>query len=293
MALSTTVKVHPVVLFQIVDAYERRNADAHRVIGTLLGTVDKGVVEVTNCFCVPHKEYEDQVEAELNYAMDLYDLNRRVNVQEAIVGWWATGNEVTSHSSVIHEYYARECNNPIHLTLDTTLQGNRMGIRAYVNVPIGVPGGKSGCMFTPVNVEVTCYEPEVVGVQLCQKTMTLGKKTVEPMLDLAQVAEASQKLTGLLDNVLAYVEDVLAGRTQPDNAVGRALLDMVNSVPKMTPEEFENMFNSNIKDLLMVITLSQLTSQTGNSPDRGYQAILHHKEEGRHLLRKKGYSGVN
>jgi len=70
---------------------------------------------------------------------------------------------------------------------------------------------------------------------------------VEPMLDLAQVAEASQKLTGLLDNVLAYVEDVLAGRTQPDNAVGRALLDMVNSVPKMTPEEFENMFNSNIK----------------------------------------------
>ncbi|KDR08893.1 eukaryotic translation initiation factor 3 subunit F-1 [Zootermopsis nevadensis] len=258
MALSTTVKVHPVVLFQIVDAYERRNADAHRVIGTLLGTVDKGVVDVTNCFCVPHKEYEDQVEAELNYAMDLYDLNRRVNTQEAIVGWWATGNEVTSHSSVIHEYYARECNNPIHLTLDTTLQGTRMGIRAYVNVPIGVPGGKSGCMFTPVNVEITCYEPEVVGVQLCQKTVTLSKKTVEPMLDLAQVAEASQKLTSLLDSVLAYVEDVLAGRTQPDNAVGRALLDMVNSVPKMTPEEFENMFNSNIKDLLMVITLSQL-----------------------------------
>jgi len=88
---------------------------------------------------------------------------------------------------------------------------------------------------------------QYVTVQLCQKTMTLSKKTVEPMLDLAQVAEASQKLTGLLDNVLAYVEDVLAGRTQPDNAVGRALLDMVNSVPKMTPEEFENMFNSNIK----------------------------------------------
>jgi translation initiation factor 3 subunit F len=86
-----------------------------------------------------------------------------------------------------------------------------------------------------------------VAVQLCQKTVTLSKKTVEPMLDLAQVADASQKLTSLLDSVLAYVEDVLAGRVQPDNAVGRALLDMVNSVPKMTPDEFENMFNSNIK----------------------------------------------
>lgn len=37
MALNLIVKVHPVVFFQIVDAYERRNADSHRVIGTLLG----------------------------------------------------------------------------------------------------------------------------------------------------------------------------------------------------------------------------------------------------------------
>lgn len=37
MALNLKVKIHPVVLFQIVDAYERRNADSHRVIGTLLG----------------------------------------------------------------------------------------------------------------------------------------------------------------------------------------------------------------------------------------------------------------
>lgn len=37
MALNLTVRVHPVVLFQIVDAYERRNTDSQRVIGTLLG----------------------------------------------------------------------------------------------------------------------------------------------------------------------------------------------------------------------------------------------------------------
>jgi hypothetical protein len=36
----------------------------------------------------------------------------------------------------------------------------------FFSVPIGVSGGKSGCMFTPVNVEVTCYEPEVVGGML-------------------------------------------------------------------------------------------------------------------------------
>lgn len=77
-------------------------------------------------------------------------------------GWWATGHEVTNHSSVIHEYYARECNNPIHLTVDTSLQGGRMGLKAYVCINLGVPGGKQGCMFTPINGDVTCYAPEVI-----------------------------------------------------------------------------------------------------------------------------------
>ncbi|XP_014213457.1 eukaryotic translation initiation factor 3 subunit F [Copidosoma floridanum] len=261
MALNLLVKVHPVVLFQIVDSYERRGAEAHRVIGTLLGTVEKGVVEVTNCFCVPHKEYEDQVDAELNYALDLYELNRLVNAQESIVGWWATGNEVTNHSSVIHEYYARECNNPIHLTVDTTLEGTtRMGIKAYICVKLGVPNGKTGCMFTPAKVQIQSYNPEVVGLQLCSKTLNQNKSNsvVEPIMDLAQIAEASTKLSSMLDSVLQYVDDVLSGKQPPDNHVGRALLDMVNSVPKMTPDQFDNMFNSNVKDLLMVVALSQL-----------------------------------
>lgn len=50
------------------------------------GSLEKGVVEVTNCFCVPHKETHDQVEAEISYALDVYDLNRRVNSSESIVG---------------------------------------------------------------------------------------------------------------------------------------------------------------------------------------------------------------
>jgi translation initiation factor 3 subunit F len=60
------------------------------------GTSDKGVVEVTNCFCVPHKEHADQVEAELNYAMDVYELNRRVNASENVVGELLSFNFVCS-----------------------------------------------------------------------------------------------------------------------------------------------------------------------------------------------------
>ena len=37
MAENVVCRVHPVVLFSIVDSFERRNEDAKRVIGTLLG----------------------------------------------------------------------------------------------------------------------------------------------------------------------------------------------------------------------------------------------------------------
>lgn len=78
------------------------------------------------------------------------------------------------------------------------------------------------------------------------------------MLDLPQVAEASGKLLELLEQVLVYVDDVLSGKQQPDNAIGRSLLDLINSVPHMSTDQFAQMFNSNVKDLLMVVTLSQL-----------------------------------
>ena len=40
-AVNLRVKVHPSVLFQITDAYERRNVENHRVIGTLIGKIKK------------------------------------------------------------------------------------------------------------------------------------------------------------------------------------------------------------------------------------------------------------
>lgn len=55
------VKVHPVVLLQICDSYIRRGEKQDRVIGTLLGTVSDGTVNVSRCFVVPHTETMDQV----------------------------------------------------------------------------------------------------------------------------------------------------------------------------------------------------------------------------------------
>jgi len=42
---------------------------------------------------------------------------------------------------------------------------------------------------------------------------------IEPMMDLAQISEACSKLSSMLEQVLSYVDDVLAGKQLPDNQV--------------------------------------------------------------------------
>uniref|UniRef100_A0AAV2JQW8 EIF3F/CSN6-like C-terminal domain-containing protein n=1 Tax=Knipowitschia caucasica TaxID=637954 RepID=A0AAV2JQW8_KNICA len=59
--------------------------------------------------------------------------------------------------------------------------------------------------------------------------------------------------------VKCYVLCSQSGKVQADNCVGRFLMDLVNKVPTIAADEFENMLNSNINDLLMVTYLSNLT----------------------------------
>lgn len=59
-----SVKLKPLVLFNICDAYIRRNESQARVIGTLLGHIADGVVHIQNCYAVPHNESNDQVRDE-------------------------------------------------------------------------------------------------------------------------------------------------------------------------------------------------------------------------------------
>jgi translation initiation factor 3 subunit F len=139
------------------------------------------------------------------------------------------------------------------------LSSGRLTMKAYVFVPLGVPGATTGSMFTPVQVDMVATEPEIAGLDLLHKTKFSKVRSVEPVPDLTKISVAADKLETMLGALLGYVEAVLAGREEPNSSVGRALNDLVQSVPKMDPDQFETMLNSNLRDLLMVVYLSQLT----------------------------------
>ncbi|XP_065060271.1 eukaryotic translation initiation factor 3 subunit F-like [Rhopilema esculentum] len=261
MATPDVVKVilHPVALFGIVDSYERRKEDAKRVIGTLVGNLDKGVVEVKNCFAVPHQETEDEVFLEMEYAANMFDLHKRACPSEDIVGWFATCDDVNEQSLRIHEYYSRVTANPIHLTVDTTLKSGKMNIKAYLSSPMGVPGATIGTIFTPVKCEVTYHTPEAVAIDTFVRNKGGSKKPLTLLSNIQHIARSCDKLIERLGQTVEYVNDVLNGKAAPNNDIGRALMDVVGSVPQMDPDQLEKMLNCNMQDLLMVMYLATLT----------------------------------
>uniref|UniRef100_A0A2K5KK60 Eukaryotic translation initiation factor 3 subunit F n=1 Tax=Cercocebus atys TaxID=9531 RepID=A0A2K5KK60_CERAT len=254
------VRLHPVILASIGgQVRETQMRVLPELIGTLLGTVDKHSVEVTNCFSVPHNESEDEVAVDMEFAKNMYELHKKVSPNELILGWYATGHDITEHSVLIHEYYSREAPNPIHLTVDTSLQNGRMSIKAYVSTLMGVPGRTMGVMFTPLTVKYAYYDTERIGVDLIMKTCFSPNRVIGLSSDLQQVGGASARIQDALSTVLQYAEDVLSGKVSADNTVGRFLMSLVNQVPKIVPDDFETMLNSNINDLLMVTYLANLT----------------------------------
>jgi translation initiation factor 3 subunit F len=84
----SSVTVHPVALFSILDHYLRRKDEQARVIGTLLGAVsDSGEVEVRSSYAVPHSESEQQVAIDGDHHRTMYELHHKINPKEIVVGW--------------------------------------------------------------------------------------------------------------------------------------------------------------------------------------------------------------
>lgn len=253
------VLIHPVALFTIVDSYERRNEDAKRVIGTLLGSVENGVVTIKNCFAVPHIETHEEVAFDKEYASSMLDLYQTASPSEEVVGWFATSNDVTGHSTLIHEYYSIECNNPVHLTVDTQLKTGRMNMKAYVSSPMGVPGGTMGLVFTPVPHEITCYEPEMAAIEAFAKNKGGSKKPMSLSSSLLHVSRSADQLVEKMNACLKFVTDVCDGSIPADNDIGQKLMHVMGKVPQMDPTKLEVMLNDNMQDLLMVLYLASLT----------------------------------
>lgn len=258
LGLNVRVTVHPVVLLSICDAYIRRNDKQERVIGTLLGSVVDGVVQVQRCYVVPHNESADQVAVDIVHHKTMLELHQKVAPQQVIVGWFSTTSSNICSDALIQDFYAKEPTSscgPIHLLVDTSLGGEHVDVRAYAGRALVLGDKALATEFVELPCEVLMGEAERVGLNLL---VSGDHERGKPLADAEGLTASLARLQLLLGTAKRYVEDVVAGRTKADPAIGRHLADTLAAIPRLEPSDFERTFNEGIQDQLLVSYFANL-----------------------------------
>ncbi|KAF8338744.1 Mov34-domain-containing protein [Cantharellus anzutake] len=260
----TSVTVHPVAIFSILDHFLRRNAAEDRVIGTILGSRIDGVVHVKSAFAVLHKESEDQVAVDLEYHRTMLDLQTKANPSEVIVGWYSTGSDLNTFSALIQHFYSGETSpqQAIHLAIDTGVQkAGEVGVKAYISSPVGVNPKPENCVFVPIPCELKFSQPERSGLDLLLKTTQTASQTVLPVSHDFETMEASLKsVIGMIDRVLVYVRQVIKGEVEGNEQIGKYLLDALRETEgvSLNKGQLDGHFHAHLQDTLMVSYLANL-----------------------------------
>ncbi|KAF8213855.1 JAB1/Mov34/MPN/PAD-1 ubiquitin protease-domain-containing protein, partial [Mycena galopus ATCC 62051] len=260
----SSITIHPVALFSILDHYLRRNDEQPRVIGTLLGTrsPDNTQIHVRSSFAVLHSENEEQVAVDMEYHRTMYELHSRVASKETIVGWYSTGSNLNTYSALIQNFYSQETapHQAIHVALNTGAEdGEEAGVQAYVSSPVGVFPKPENCIFVPVPVRLQFQDAERSGLDLLTQTaLSPNSTTAQPVTSIANLDATLNTVSQMLDRVLAYVGKVLAGEVEGDKALGRYLMDTLGVAPIGEKGGEDKAFNASLQDTLMISYLANL-----------------------------------
>ncbi|CAN8074777.1 unnamed protein product [Agarophyton chilense] len=257
------VQVSPVVLFNVLDHFIRRTEGKKRVIGTLLGRFTaSGTVYVTDSFPLPHSENGEEVAVDTDYNNNMYGLHNRVNSAEELVGWYATGTETDLKSVIIHEFYGRECVNPVHLLVDAELSSDRFDMSAFVSTAYKIDELALSSEFRSIPVCMKPEKAEKVGLDVLFKNRRREEGDLSsPVMasEIENLQKSMERLLDLLDTIGKNVDAVVAGEIEGDVTTGRFLAETLTMVPRMNASDFERLFGDNMRDLLMVAYLCKLT----------------------------------
>lgn len=274
MASSLTVKVHPIVYMTIVDSFERRSQKStcnNRALGTLLGFYEKDVVQVTNCYAIPFREAADMPEINDQFNKQMYQVCKRAAPSEQVVGWFFTAGDFPMSIHTYHAYYVqfvaditikKELPPVVLLTMDTTFsEQGRLPVNAFIRNEAGIPGrGAEVSIFNPLNVVLETFPGENVALGCIMKGIDSERR--EAFLDqgLDQLEKSTANMVEWLEQILVYVEKVLAAQELPENAtIGRKLMEVVTEAStQLQPEKLENLVKNSLRDYMMVSYISQL-----------------------------------
>lgn len=187
---TNVVTIHPLVMLSAVDHYNRVASNtSKRCVGVLLGQRSPAAagqsigqsgwsVNVANSFALPFEEDETASRngsdgvwfLDHNYLENMFEMFKKINASERIIGWYHTGPKLRSSDLEINKVISRYCTQPVLLVIDlkrASGNGNTgLPVDAYVAVEeIHDDGTAATFTFNHIPAEIAAEESEEIGVE--------------------------------------------------------------------------------------------------------------------------------
>ncbi|PQP96005.1 26S proteasome non-ATPase regulatory subunit 7 homolog A [Prunus yedoensis var. nudiflora] len=268
------VIVHPLVLLSIVDNYNRVAKDTRkRVVGVLLGSTYKGVVDVSNSYAVPFEEDDRDPSIwflDHNYHEAMFSMFKRINAKEHVVGWYSTGPKLRENDLDIHSLFHNYVPNPVLVIID--VQPKELGIptKAYYDVEEVKENAtqKSQKIFVHVPSEIAAHEVEEIGVEHLLRDVkdttisTLANEWKECIYLFLFTGYwktyRSKGLDARLREIRSYLDLVIDEKLPLNHEILYHLQDVFNLLPNLNVAELVKGFSVKTNDMMLVIYLSSL-----------------------------------
>jgi len=266
-----SIKIHPTAILSILHSFVRRGC-YKRVIGTLLGQIKEGNIEVFDCFEVPFDEKAEDLRVAIDqeYHKRMYDFHHRINKREQIVGWFSSttpeGDYINDTTFLFNDFYAKQCKKPIIIVVDTLLRGPSFNIRGFQMKPLIIDnsGDEFANLFNELKVEIELSEVEtycinhMISNQLSDKPFQSTEilSTIPDERD--QIQHSLSKLTEVIDKLIEYVDSVIEGKQVGISEIGMALSDVLGSLQTISADDVNAIYKDKVQDLLMVSYLNSL-----------------------------------
>ncbi|XP_064375950.1 26S proteasome non-ATPase regulatory subunit 7 [Dromaius novaehollandiae] len=257
------VVVHPLVLLSVVDHFNRigKVGNQKRVVGVLLGSWQKKILDVSNSFAVPFDE-DDKDDTvwflDHDYLENMYGMFKKVNARERIVGWYHTGPKLHKNDIAINELMKRYCPNSVLVIIDVKPKDLGLPTEAYISVEEvhddGTPTSKT---FEHVTSEIGAEEAEEVGVEHLLrdiKDTTVGTLSQR----ITNQVHGLKGLNSKLLDIRSYLEKVAMGKLPINHQIIYHLQDVFNLLPDVNLQEFVKAFYLKTNDQMVVVYLASL-----------------------------------
>jgi len=263
------VTMHPLVLLSAADHYHRvARGTRKRVVGVLLGSTSKGIVDCTNSFAVPFEEDSKNSSVfylDHNYLENMMGMFRKVNAKERVVGFYSSGPQIRQNDLRIHDIVKRflpskTITPPVFCIIDIRPDRQSLPTTAYKVVEeVSTKDGQREVKlnFAHVPCEMGAMEAEEVGVEHLLRD--INDPTVSTVASLIKgkisgLATLAEKLIECKD----YLEACVRGDQKVNPDIVANLQNILNLLPNLNTEEMVRSILIKTNDMQLAIYLSAL-----------------------------------